>query len=56
MTASTLMRFTSAASIMLIVGLVVAEPASGSRWGLNLDALRHPRDWYRSRGTKAEVA
>jgi hypothetical protein len=32
MTASTLMRFTTGASIMLLVGLVMAEPVSSLRW------------------------
>ena len=42
MTASTLMRFTTAASIWILVGLVIAVPAAGSRWP-NFGAIRHPR-------------
>ena len=55
MTASTLMRFTTAASIWLLVGLVVAQPASGLRRP-DFGALRHPRRWLSARGAKAEAA
>lgn len=51
MTASTLMRFTNAASICLLVGLVVAAPSSGWR-PFDVSALRHPRQWLTSRQTK----
>ena len=51
MTASTLMRFTTAASIWLMVGLVIAVPVSRSRWS-DLSVIRHPRQWLRSRSTK----
>ena len=53
MTASTLMRFTTSASMMLLVGLVVAQPTSGSRIP-DLAALRHPRQWFRSRGVTTD--
>jgi hypothetical protein len=49
MTASTLMRFTNAASICLLVGLVIAAPYSESRL-VNFSAVRHPRRWLESRG------
>ena len=54
MTASTLMRFTTAASIWILVGLVIAVPTSGSR-RIDWRGLRHPRTWLRSRGTKPDA-
>jgi hypothetical protein len=53
MTASTLMRFTTAASVWLLVGLVVAVPGAGLRRP-RLAAVRHPRNWLRSRGAEME--
>jgi hypothetical protein len=50
MTASTLMRFTTAASIWVVVGLLIAVPVAGSRQ-VNLDGLRHPRRWLQSKRT-----
>jgi hypothetical protein len=51
LTASTLMRFTTAASIWFFVGLVMASPAAGDRWFIT--AARHPRKWLASRGRTA---
>ena len=48
MTASTLMRFTIAASMMLIVGLVISAPGSEFRRP-NFAAVRHPRRWLATR-------
>lgn len=54
MTASTLMRFTNAASLCLLVGLVTAVPSSG--WRLSsLGAVRHPRQWLASRKAKPDA-
>jgi hypothetical protein len=55
MSASTLMRFTNAASMMLLVGLVISAPGSGFRRP-DLTALRHPRRWLGSRRAGAEAA
>ena len=55
MSASTLMRFTTAASMMLVVGLVLSVPGSEFRRP-DLSALRHPRRWLGSRGSDAEAA
>jgi hypothetical protein len=55
MSASTLMRFTNAASMMLIVGLVVSAPGSEFRRP-DLTAVRHPRRWLASRRAGAEAA
>ena len=55
MSASTLMRFTIAASMMLIVGLVISAPGSEFRRP-DLAGLRHPRRWLGSRGSDAEAA
>jgi hypothetical protein len=55
MSASTLMRFTTAASMMLIVGLVLSAPGSALRRP-DLAALRHPRRWLGSRRSDAEAA
>ena len=52
MTASTLMRFTTAASIWVVVGLLIAVPIAGSR-PVDLDGLRHPRRWLQSKRPKA---
>jgi hypothetical protein len=54
-TASTLMRFTTAASIFVLIGLVMGEPGAGIR--PDFEALLHPRKWLTSRGRKpaAEV-
>ena len=49
LSASTLMRFTTAASIWLLVGLVIAVPASGTFF--DWADLRHPVAWLRSHGT-----
>jgi hypothetical protein len=54
MSASTLMRFTTAASIWLLVGVVVAEPASGFRWPGPV--LRERLDGLRHRVPKTEAA
>jgi hypothetical protein len=54
-TASTLMRFTTAASIWLLVGLVISVPDSGFRRP-NLAAIQRPRTWLRSRGAKPASA
>ena len=53
LSASTLMRFTTAASIWLLVGLVIAVPASGAFF--NRADLRHPVAWLRSHGTGPDV-
>jgi hypothetical protein len=55
MSASTLMRFTNAASMMLIVGLVISVPGTEFRRP-DLSAVRHPRRWLGSRGSDAEAA
>jgi hypothetical protein len=55
MSASTLMRFTNAASMMLVAGLVVSAPGSEFR-RLDLTAVRHPRRWLASRRPPAEAA
>lgn len=52
MSASTLMRFTNAASICLLVGLMLAEPSSGSRTR-NLALLVHPRRWFASKSPES---
>jgi hypothetical protein len=49
LSASTLMRFTTAASIWFLVGLVIAVPAAGAFFGWA--DLRHPVAWLRSHGT-----
>jgi hypothetical protein len=49
-----LMRFTTAASIWILVGLVIAVPTSGSR-RIDWRGLRHPRTWLRSRRTKPDA-
>jgi hypothetical protein len=51
LSASTLMRFTTAASIWFLVGLVIAVPYTASR-GPSWEAVRHPRAWLRSFRTK----
>ncbi len=51
MSASTLMRFTTAASICLLVGLVIAVPGPEFRWPI-LSVIQHPRTWLASRGPK----
>ncbi len=53
MTASTLMRFSTAASIWLLIGLVIAAPVSDDDRPY-LAALRHPLSWLKSR--RAEPA
>jgi len=55
MTASTLMRFTIAASMMLLVGLVVSVPGTELKRP-NLAAIRHPRRWLQSRRSGAGAA
>lgn len=55
MSASTLMRFTNAASMMLLVGLVISAPGTEFRRP-DLTALRHPRRWLASRRASAEAA
>ncbi len=54
MTASTLMRFTTAASMALVVGLIVAQSTAGNR-GPDVDDLRHPRRWLGRRRGRAEA-
>lgn len=53
LSASTLMRFTTAASIWILVGLVMAEPAAGLR--PDFAAALHPRAWLASRGKSAKA-
>lgn len=55
MTASTLLRFTNAATISILVGLVIGAPYSAFRRP-DLDALRHPRTWFASRYRKPAPA
>jgi hypothetical protein len=47
LSASTLMRFTTAASIWLLVGLVIAVPYNASR-GPGSETLLHPGTWLRA--------
>jgi O-antigen ligase len=44
MTASTLMRYTTAASLWLLVGLILAVPSEGLRLPDRAE-LKHPRRW-----------
>jgi len=55
MTASTLMRFTPAASLCLLVGLILAQPQARFKRP-DLSAVRHPRRWLGSRRARVEPA
>lgn len=54
LSASTLMRFTTAAGIWLLVGLVIAVPGGALR--PDFAAVLHPRKWLASRGKDAKAA